>query len=206
MTPETRYARSGDVNIAYQVVGEGGGRPGLRAGMGLERRADVGGAGDGALPRSPRILLPLHSVRQAWDWALRPDVERQVADSRGQDGRRTGSARGGRVGAGRASRALRGRKHVRSVRRHLSGEDVRLDHARLLREAARSRRGVPVGAYGREPGGVGNRRRAELGAPAVGGRRVLTRPAAAATSGSCETSSSISAAAQAPVQLPLCCA
>jgi hypothetical protein len=23
MTPETRYARSGDVNIAYQVVGEG---------------------------------------------------------------------------------------------------------------------------------------------------------------------------------------
>ena len=23
MTPETRYARSGDVNIAYQVIGEG---------------------------------------------------------------------------------------------------------------------------------------------------------------------------------------
>ena len=31
MSPQTRYAKSGDVNIAYQVVGDGPARPGLRA-------------------------------------------------------------------------------------------------------------------------------------------------------------------------------
>ena len=44
MSPQTRYAKSGDVNIAYQVVGDGPLDLVFVPGLGLERRADVGGA------------------------------------------------------------------------------------------------------------------------------------------------------------------
>ena len=43
--PETRYARSGDVNIAYQVVGDGPLDLVFVPGLDLERRAELGGAG-----------------------------------------------------------------------------------------------------------------------------------------------------------------
>ena len=33
MLPETRYAKSGDVHIAYQVIGNGPNRLGVRAGF-----------------------------------------------------------------------------------------------------------------------------------------------------------------------------
>ena len=42
--PETRYARSGAVSIAYQVVGDGPFDLVLVPGFGLQRRVRVGGA------------------------------------------------------------------------------------------------------------------------------------------------------------------
>jgi len=75
MPPETRYATSGDVNIAYQVVGDGPSDlvflPGFVSHLDLQR----------ADPRIARFLEKLASfltadpVRQAWDrpsrrWAM----------------------------------------------------------------------------------------------------------------------------------------
>ena len=40
--PETRYAKSGEVNIAYQVLGDGPDRPRVVAGIHLERRTRSG--------------------------------------------------------------------------------------------------------------------------------------------------------------------
>ena len=47
--PETRYAKSGDLSIAYQVVGSGP-RCGVRRRIGVPRRARLGGAPDGRCP------------------------------------------------------------------------------------------------------------------------------------------------------------
>ena len=83
------------------------------------------------------LVLASDPLRQARHGAFRPRVERRAADPRGADGRRPRRSRGGRLGAGRAVRALRGREHVRALRCDVSGADEGADHARLLREAPR---------------------------------------------------------------------
>src|SRR5687768_569337 len=87
-TSETRYARSGDVNIAYQVVGEGPFDLVYVPGLDLEHRADVGGAQPCPPPRAARLLLAAHPVRQARHWDVRSGADRPAADARAEDGRR----------------------------------------------------------------------------------------------------------------------
>src|SRR4051794_27558284 len=109
----------------HRVPGDrrGTARPGVRAGLGLEHRDDVGVTGDGALPRAPRIVLASGPLRQAWHEALRPRLQHRASDSRAAYGRRPRRARGGRLGAGCALRALRGREHVRPLRGDLPRAD-----------------------------------------------------------------------------------
>ena len=56
--PETHYARSGDVSIAYQIVGMG------PFDLGLECRTRLATAHIGNLQSSTRLLLPLDPIRQ----------------------------------------------------------------------------------------------------------------------------------------------
>ena len=58
--PEVRYAKSGDVNIAYSVVGDGPFDLVFRAGLGLHgARVRVGGAARGVLREAGGVLSRL---------------------------------------------------------------------------------------------------------------------------------------------------
>jgi pimeloyl-ACP methyl ester carboxylesterase len=63
MPPETRYAKSGDVNIAYQVVGDGFGSGRASESRGLE-----------ASPATPLDLVLVHGWVQSFDpgWEIEP--------------------------------------------------------------------------------------------------------------------------------------
>ena len=115
--PETLYARSGDVNIAYQVVGEGEFDlvyvPGWVSNVEymwmyprfthfLQRLASF----------SRLILFDKRGTGLSDQVAARPP-----ADARATDGRRARGARRGRLRAGSALRPLRGRLHVHALRR-----------------------------------------------------------------------------------------
>ena len=76
---ETRYAKSGDVHVAYQVVGEGRPGPGVRAGLGVARRARVGGPVVLAVPAPAGVVLSAHPARSAWYRALRSGGRHAVA-------------------------------------------------------------------------------------------------------------------------------
>ena len=88
MAPTTRYARSGDASIAYQVVGDGPLDLALRARLDLADRAPVGGAGAAPLPRAARGVRAADPVRPARaracptacsDGTLEQDVEDALA-------------------------------------------------------------------------------------------------------------------------------
>lgn len=68
MMPQIRYAKSGDVNIAYQVFGQAPLDlvliPGWVSNMGRTRRRPV--------PHAASVILTRRSLRQARDWALGP--------------------------------------------------------------------------------------------------------------------------------------
>jgi hypothetical protein len=65
IVPETRYAQSGDVSIAYEVVGDGPLDLGVRPRLGLERRALLGRPEGGEIPAAPRLVLAPDPLRQA---------------------------------------------------------------------------------------------------------------------------------------------
>ena len=87
-TPMTRYARSGDANIAYQVVGQRTVRPHLVARLDLERRGELGGARVRALPHAARVLLAADPVRQARHGPVRRRLGRAPPGPRAAHGRR----------------------------------------------------------------------------------------------------------------------
>ena len=97
--PETRYTRSGDVSIAYQVVGEGpfdvvlvpGSLSHVELGWKVHCRRPH--------PRAARRVLTRDLVRQAWDRHVRSSYRR--AHARGSNGRRPGGDGCGRFGTSR---------------------------------------------------------------------------------------------------------
>src|SRR5918996_1480810 len=100
--PETRYARSGDVNIAYQVVGEG--------------PFDL-------------VYVPgwISNIELMWEEPnharhrpLRPRAARPVAHAGAADGRPARRNGGRRVRARGDLRLVRGRPAERALRRHVS--------------------------------------------------------------------------------------
>ena len=144
-----RYARSGDLNIAYQVTGDGPIDLVLISGFvsHLEK--------DWEEPRHAHFLERLGSIARLIRFDKRgtglsdrppgvPDLEtrmddvRAVMDAVGQP-------------PGRAVRLLRGRADGDPLRRHLPRADARAGPLRRLREAARPRRRLPVGADARGP-------------------------------------------------------
>ena len=73
MTAPIRYARSGDVNIAYQVTGDGPFDLVLVPGFFSHLEIDWEYPRHRALPRAARILRPADPLRQARHGPLRPD-------------------------------------------------------------------------------------------------------------------------------------
>ena len=67
-----RYARSGDLSIAYQVTGDGPIDLVLVPGLRLAPREGLGGAAPCALPRPARLVRAADPLRQARHRALRP--------------------------------------------------------------------------------------------------------------------------------------
>ena len=133
MQPETRYARLGDLHLAYQVLGEG--PPDIllldQWFSHVEAQWDVP-----PLARPPRtagVVRPPDHVRQARHRACPTRADVRPADDRGVDGRRSGRPRRGRLGAGRRDHEHRRRDHRDPVRRRPSGARLEPRPRRLLR-------------------------------------------------------------------------
>ena len=106
MAPVTRYARSGEASIAYQVVGDGPARPAVPARLDLADRAAVGGA---------RACAASSSGSRCFGRLI-------LFDSRGT-GLSDRVARGVHARAGGPGRARRARRRRQRTRRaaHLRG-------------------------------------------------------------------------------------
>ena len=61
--PETRYAKSGDIRIAYQVVGKGPFDLFFFTRFRLQSRPDMGGRRLGALLLPARVVFPSNRIR-----------------------------------------------------------------------------------------------------------------------------------------------
>ena len=83
MQPDTHYARSGDIRIAYQVVGQGAFDLVYVPGFISNLDHVLGEPGAGAFPRAAGVVLPPHPLRQARHRALRP---RSPASRRSRSG------------------------------------------------------------------------------------------------------------------------
>ena len=146
--PETHYARSGDVNIAYQVVGDG--PIDLVFVMGWVSHVEY----FWAEPSFARFLSRLASFSRLILFDKRgtglsdrvPLNQLPTLEQRMDDVRAVMDA----VGSERAALCgiSEGRSHVQSVRRYLPGEDDCTNHDRHLRETDLGP-GVPVGALPR---------------------------------------------------------
>ncbi len=149
--PEIRYAKSGDVHLAYQVVGDATSRPRARPGLGLSPRVRVGGAAFLAFPAPPGFLLATDLARPPWHRAFRSRGRAAVAGA--ADGRCAGGDGRGRIAARGDLRHLRGRADGHDVRGDVSRarlcaralRDVRPAHSGCglsARSPTRSLRGV----------------------------------------------------------------
>ena len=94
MSSQIRYARSGDVNIAYQVTGDGPFDLVLVQGLLLPPRDRLGERGVRSLPRATRVVRPADLLRQAGDGALRQGRRPpRLRDAHGRRARRHGRGR-----------------------------------------------------------------------------------------------------------------
>ena len=82
--PETRYAKSGDVDIAYQVTGEGPLDLVLVPGLHLERRARLGGAGLAASYRPCRFCRLIVFDKRGTGLSDRVTGDRRPGDAHGR--------------------------------------------------------------------------------------------------------------------------
>ena len=154
--PETRYVKSGDAHIAYQVVGDAPVDLIVVARLHLPSRGGVGIAGARGLLSALGVVLPVDPVRQARHRSRRPGARGRPADARAVDGRRARRDGGRRVRPGGAPRRVRGRPDVPAVRSHLSGAHAgaaALGLLRSLRLATELHRAL----LGRRHGGGGAR-------------------------------------------------
>ena len=146
MPPETRYARSGDAQHRLPGRRRRPDRPRLRARLGLEPRGIAWEEpAMRALPRAPRVLLPPDPLRQARHRPLRPRVER-TSCRRSRSGWTTcapSSTRSARSAPRSSGTPRAGTCAFSSPPRIRSGPGAH--HARLLRQAPRPGRRLPVG-------------------------------------------------------------
>ncbi len=124
MSRSISYARSGDVNIAYQVTGDGPIDLVLVPGFFSHLELDWEHPDIARLLRPARLFRPPHSLRQARDRPFRPD--RRPAGPRDPHGRRPGRDGCRRQYRSCPLRLLGGRTDVRALRRHLPGAHARL--------------------------------------------------------------------------------
>jgi pimeloyl-ACP methyl ester carboxylesterase len=148
MTPKTRYARSGNLHIAYQVVGDGPFDllyvPGWVSHVELAWEE----------PTHARYLERLASFSRLILFDKRgtglsdrvPDNQLPTLEERIDDLRAVMDAAGSERAA--LHGFLRGRQHERAVCRHASGAHARAGHVRCVREADLESR-LPVGADAR---------------------------------------------------------
>ena len=170
--PDVRYARSGDVAIAYEVVGDGPIRHRLCPGICGRAAVDVGIPLSRLVHRAARDVLTRDHARQARDRSLRPGARRSHArDAHGRPAGRDGCS-GVRAGA---ALDRPGRCAARNaVRGDVSGANsrpvlVRPDCARAARA------GLSVGTERRRVAGAARRRARPVGddrVSAVSSRRV----------------------------------
>ena len=171
--PRRATRARGEVNIAYQVVGEG--PLDLVFVSGWVSNLDLMWAEPSyaRFLRQARVVLAADPLRQAGDGPLRPRPGRGPADARGADGRRPRRPRRRRRGAGGAARPLRGRPDVPALRGNISGAHRRARAGRDLRACASWAADYPFGAaaeaYERVP--PGDRRR--VGRCRTGSRHAL---------------------------------
>ena len=118
--PKVSYARSGHVNIAYQVIGIGTGGPGLRHGVGVAPRVLLERAVVRPFPDAALRHGPPHPLRQARHRAVGSRVGERTAHARAAAGRRAGGDGGGRLRTRGAAGRVRRRTAVLAVRGHLS--------------------------------------------------------------------------------------
>jgi hypothetical protein len=146
--PRVSYARSGSVNIAYQVVGSGPGGPGVRDGMGVAPRVLLERAVVRALSRPPVVHGAAHPVRQARHRPVGSGAGRSapLARERMDDVRAVMEAAGsehavllGISEGGRCAASLR----------PPTRQDRRADHDRQLRAPPAGAR-LPLGPHPRE--------------------------------------------------------
>ena len=138
MPPRTRYARNGDVSIAYQVSGDGPIDLVIVPGFISHLDLDWAGLGVRALRRPAGVVRAADPVRQARNGPVRSRA--RSADARGAHGGRPRRDGRRRIGARRAVRLLRGRPDGSALRRHLSGADARARHVRDVSLRARARK------------------------------------------------------------------
>ena len=124
MSASIRYARSGDVNIAYQVTGDGPFDLVLVSGFFSHLEIDWEHPRQRPLPRAARLVRAPDPLRQARHRPLRP--RRRAPRLRDADGRRPRGDGRCRQRARRALRLLGGRADVRPLRRHLPRADAAL--------------------------------------------------------------------------------
>ena len=116
---DIRYARSGDVNIAYELTGDGPIDIVLDRRLRLPPRDRLGGPALGRVPGAPRGHGPADPVRQAGDRPVRSPS--RPPRPRDPHGRRAGGDGRGRQRAGGGLRRLRGRADGRALRRDVPG-------------------------------------------------------------------------------------
>ena len=162
-SPPVQYAMSGDVEIAYQVLGDG--PPDLVWVAGAITHLDVlwEHAGLPPLLRAAGVLLAPDRLRQARDGPLRAHQDR---DTRGAHGRRAGRAGRGRLRASGADGRLGGWADVHALRRNVpradpsspprrcggeGGDDRRLALGRVDARGVRRLRRIDRGALGQGP-------------------------------------------------------
>ena len=147
MGPQTRYALSGDVNIAYQVIGEG--PVDLVFVMGWVSNIDefwTEPSFANFLQRLARFSRLIVFDKRGTGLSDRVDEKNlPTLEQRMDDVRAVMDAAG--LAQGGAARHLRGRADVRPVRGHLPGAHRRADDVRLFRAAACCAR-LPVGPHG----------------------------------------------------------
>jgi pimeloyl-ACP methyl ester carboxylesterase len=134
MIPETRYARSGDLSIAYQVVGDGPFDlvhvPGWVSNIEMMWEEPSYARFLGRLASFSRLLL--FDKRGTGLSDRVPDDRLPMLEERMDDVRAVMDAAGSDRGT---VRHVRGRQHERAVRRHVPESNRRPRHARDLREA-----------------------------------------------------------------------
>src|SRR6266540_3863121 len=156
VTVETRYAKTGDIHIAYQVVGDGPVDIVLAAEFWHSIEVPVGPTRPRCVSRAACRFRPPHLLRPAGQRRLGPGLAPRAEVARAVDGRHPRRHGRGAIGERRAVRDRRGWDDEHALRGDLPAAGLRA-HPRQQLRAPVSRTRLPVGERARA-GGRGPRR------------------------------------------------